>query len=61
MRECRSMHVVYHRPRKSKRGSQPLVLLEDSDFSIVVKIRIDGPTSAGLPFAGSSFRAMRGV
>ena len=61
MRECRSMHVVYHRPRKSKRGSRPLVLLEDSCFSMVGKIRIDGPTSAGLPSAGSTFTAMRGV
>ena len=24
------MHVVYSRPRKSKRGSRPLVLLEES-------------------------------
>ena len=61
MRDCRSMHVVYNRPRESKRGSRPLVPLEDSYFSVVEKIRIDGPTSAGLPSAASAFKAMRGV
>ena len=52
------MHVVHPRPRKSKIGSRPLVLLEAPYGG---KKAFDGPTSAGVPSAGSIFNAMRGV